>query len=282
MIGPWIKFYPSDWRADPALRMCSMGARGLWMEMLCIMHEAKPQGSLLVNGKQISLRQLASLCGCDLSEVESHLSELESAGVFSREEDGTIYSRRLRRDIEKAIKNKENGKLGGNPNLKGAANGGVNLPNNGGDKAQKPEARDQIGSSLCSEPSALAAPPKAKNRKSKISETAQPTETDRRVAVEYQLTDDEFRYEWRKFRDHHLAKATLFSDWAAAWRNWVRRTNEFRLARAGPSNGSKPSNLELALIELHEENYGSVSQQSPEDHSGQSIELDANEWQACG
>ena len=54
MSVAWFKFYPSDWRADPALRMCSIAARGLWMEMLCVMHEATPRGSLLINGKRVA------------------------------------------------------------------------------------------------------------------------------------------------------------------------------------------------------------------------------------
>jgi hypothetical protein len=63
---PWMKFYPADWRADPALRMCSLAARGLWMEILSIMHEADPRGSLLINGNTIGAKQLASLCGATL------------------------------------------------------------------------------------------------------------------------------------------------------------------------------------------------------------------------
>jgi hypothetical protein len=129
---PWMKFYPADWRADPALRMCSLAARGLWMEMLCIMHEADPRGSLLINGNSISDRQLASLCGATLHTTVSLLTELEAAGVFSRTEDGTIFSRRMKRDDEKAERDKANGKAGGNPRL----NAGVNPP----DKAQRPEA----------------------------------------------------------------------------------------------------------------------------------------------
>jgi hypothetical protein len=132
MSGPWLKFYPTDWRADPALRMCSLAARGLWMEMLCIMHEATPYGSLRVNGRAVTDRQLAALAGGD---VDGLLAELEDAGVFSREDDGTIFSRRMQRDAEKAAKDKANGKGGGNPSLKR----GVNPP----DKAQKPEARSQ-------------------------------------------------------------------------------------------------------------------------------------------
>jgi hypothetical protein len=132
---PWMKFYPADWRADPALRMCSLAARGLWMEMLSIMHEADPRGSLLINGKPIGTKQLASLCGATVRETIAFLNELDAAGVFSRAEDGTIFSRRMKRDDEKADRDKANGKTGGNPSLIA----GVNPL----DKAQSPEARSQ-------------------------------------------------------------------------------------------------------------------------------------------
>ena len=138
MSAPWMKFYPSDWRADPALRMCSVAARGLWMEMLCVMHEAQPYGSLRVNGKPISVAQLASLAGSSRDEVEGLLGELEAAGVFSHE-DGAIVSRRMQRDKAKADEDRDNGKRGGNPGLRG----GVNPPDKGQDKAQIPEARYQ-------------------------------------------------------------------------------------------------------------------------------------------
>jgi hypothetical protein len=46
-----MKFYPADWRADAMLRLCSIAARGLWAEMMCIMHDAERYGSLLVNGR---------------------------------------------------------------------------------------------------------------------------------------------------------------------------------------------------------------------------------------
>ena len=38
----WSKFWWGDWQNDKALRLCSIGARGLWMEMLCIAHEGEP------------------------------------------------------------------------------------------------------------------------------------------------------------------------------------------------------------------------------------------------
>lgn len=138
-----MKFFPSDWRADPALRMCSIGARGLWMEMLCVMHEATPRGALVINGKALVSRQIASLAGCALDEAEAMIAELEDAGVFSRGDDGTIISRRMQRDAEKEARDKANGKTGGNPRLKRDKQG-VNPQDNHEDKAQKPEARSQI------------------------------------------------------------------------------------------------------------------------------------------
>ena len=83
--------------------------------MFFIMHEANPRGSLLVNGKIIAEKQLASLCGASARETTVLLAELEAAGVFSRTADGTIFSRRMKRDDARAERDKANGKAGGNP-----------------------------------------------------------------------------------------------------------------------------------------------------------------------
>jgi hypothetical protein len=106
--------------------------------MLCLMHEANPRGFLLVNGKPVSDKQLASLAGAAPKETAGYIAELEDAGVFSRDDHGTIYSRRMRRDDEKAVRDKANGRVGGNPALTG-----VNPPVNGGDKTQIPDTRSQ-------------------------------------------------------------------------------------------------------------------------------------------
>lgn len=145
MSAPWMKWYPSDWRSDPRLRMCSLAARGLWAEMICLMHEAEPYGSLLVNGSAVTEKQLASLVGAAPREVKALIAELEGAGVFSRDAE-VIFSRRMRRDAEKAERDKANGKGGGNPRLKAGVNPKV--------KAQSPEARSQP-----SEPNGSGVPP---------------------------------------------------------------------------------------------------------------------------
>lgn len=147
--NPWMKFYPSDWRSDQALRVCSLAARGLWIEMLCVMHTAIPYGHLLINGSPVSDTQLAMLAGIPSEQVAALVGELETAGVFSRTSKGVIYSRRMTRDEKKAVLARKNGKAGGNPNLcKTKPNPPPDNPPdnphvNGEDKAQRPEARSQ-------------------------------------------------------------------------------------------------------------------------------------------
>ena len=105
---PFLKFFTSDHRADPGLRMCSFAARGLWVDMLTLMHEAEPYGHLLVNGKPPSAKELARLLGGLKREIQTLLNELETNEVFSRREDGVIYSRRMVRDRIRALEGRDN------------------------------------------------------------------------------------------------------------------------------------------------------------------------------
>jgi hypothetical protein len=151
--NPWMKFYPSDWRSDPMLRLCSLAARGLWIELMCLMHEAEPYGSMLVNGKRINKTQMAALVGIPEKECSALMLELEGAGVFSRDEDGTIFSRRMRRDHKKAEDGRVsiakrwgekdgNSKTADEPNR--SPNRSDNVSSADAPNTQKPEARSQI------------------------------------------------------------------------------------------------------------------------------------------
>lgn len=101
---PWMKWYPADLRAEPSLRMCSRAARSLWVDMLGLMHEAEPYGHLVVNGKDMTPEELARVLGDSVKDIRKWLKELEENRVLSITEEGTIYSRRMVRDHEKAEK----------------------------------------------------------------------------------------------------------------------------------------------------------------------------------
>ena len=145
----WSKFYWSDWFSEPCLRACSLSARGLWMDMLCIAAAHDPIGYVSINGRALTAGDIARMAGVGLPEAQALLSELERNGVFSRDRNGMIFSRRLVKDEKKAKIARKNGKNGGNPSLgkqKGSSPS-VNPPDKPPDKGRvnthKPDTRNQ-------------------------------------------------------------------------------------------------------------------------------------------
>jgi hypothetical protein len=241
MSAPWLKFYPSDWRADPALRMCSIAARGLWMEMLCIMHEATPRGSLRINGRPVSDRQMATLAG--VTDVAPLFGELEDAGVFSREEDGTIYSRRMMRDEEKAAQDKANGKQGGNPTLKP----GVNPP----DKAQIPETRNQRSEEK----------KEGRSQATRLPAGWSPPQSWLDEAVSAGMLFPDAVASARRMHNWSLSDPKGKKlDWHATWRNWFQRDLPKPHSTASPA---KPKQLTKATMWREEaRNHGILNDPS--------------------
>jgi hypothetical protein len=156
----WSKFCWQDWQKDVALRSCSLGARGFWLECLAAMHGGDPVGHLTFNGKPATLKQMAVNANCRVADAKRFHDELEEAGVFSRSENGTIFCRRMVRDAQEAEIARENGKKGGNPSLRG-----VNPPLNGSDNGEvkaknlEVESEKESKSPRRSPPSGDATPP---------------------------------------------------------------------------------------------------------------------------
>ena len=106
-----------------ALQSCSVAARGLWVDMLCIAHECEPYGHLTVNGKAMTAAQIGRHTGLTQREAEKLLQELADAGVSSATEEGVIFSRRMVRDEEVRNRRAEGGKAGSEHGIKGAEHG---------------------------------------------------------------------------------------------------------------------------------------------------------------
>jgi hypothetical protein len=145
----WSKFVWHDWRNDPALRLVGLPARGLWMELLCLAHEANPRGHVLIGGRKPTPGQLAKLVGESQHTATGEpqqrqdraisrlINELVRANVCDITPDGVLVSRRMVRDEAIHQRAVSIGKLGGNPNVMGAKKGekqvnqGVNQRRNG-------------------------------------------------------------------------------------------------------------------------------------------------------
>lgn len=130
MKRPAFQFYPADWRKDVELRSCSVAARGLWVDLMCLAHECEPYGHLTVNGQPMTSRQMAGQLGLTPTQTEKLLGELLKNGVARRTDGGVVFSKRMvedesAREARAAIgranggKGAEFGKLGAEHGKKG-------------------------------------------------------------------------------------------------------------------------------------------------------------------
>jgi hypothetical protein len=115
---PAFQFYPGDWRKDVGVQSLSYHDRGVWWEMLCLMHESERRGLLILNGKSMSEDALARLLGLDKQNLTTTITTLLTNGVASRDEQtGTLMCRRMVRDEKLREIRTQAGKRGGNPVL---------------------------------------------------------------------------------------------------------------------------------------------------------------------
>jgi len=107
---PSWQFYPSDWLGDDALRGCSLGARGLWIDLLCLMWTSPIRGVLLkANNKKHTIKSLSKRLGDTEQNIKEKLQELEEEAVLSKRDDDAIYSRRMFREWDIRRKRSEAG-----------------------------------------------------------------------------------------------------------------------------------------------------------------------------
>jgi len=95
---PAQQWYWDDWFSAFDVRLCSVGARGVWIDMLGIMYKAEIRGTLTINGRQINSKTLAKIVGDTMANINKYLKELEDQDVFSRLEDNTVICRRMFRE----------------------------------------------------------------------------------------------------------------------------------------------------------------------------------------
>jgi hypothetical protein len=140
---PWFKFFPADWAGDEKLGACSLAARGLLVELLCIMHRATPYGHLVVDGRPATDTYIARIARTgSVSEVRRALRELLEHEVLSTTAEGVVYSRKMVRQAARSANGREHGKRGGNPLLLGNP-GDYPKPLRVVDNTHMPEARSQ-------------------------------------------------------------------------------------------------------------------------------------------
>jgi len=115
---PALQFYPGDWRKSVDVQSLNFHDRGVWFEMLMLMHESERRGVLVLNGHPMNDEMIARVLGLDKQTFNQTLTTLLTIGVASREEvTGAIMCRRMVRDENLRKVRSEAGSKGGNPVL---------------------------------------------------------------------------------------------------------------------------------------------------------------------
>ena len=135
MMHPWFKFYANHWSGDPHLRLCSLTARGLLIDLMAIAHNGNPYGYVTNGDKALNEQELGRVLSCNWQTVSKALAELELNGRIGRAIGGVIYIPRMVRDGNKTKEYREYGRRGGNPEL--------NLGVNPRDKAEEDKEEEK-------------------------------------------------------------------------------------------------------------------------------------------
>ncbi|MFA5913902.1 MAG: hypothetical protein WC830_10145 [Burkholderiales bacterium] len=235
MNRPSFQFYPGDWLSNAKLKCCTHAERGIWISVLCLMHDSTEYGVL-----RWSMDDFARAVGCKASELRSlakrgvlkggDTGERVQAFIFTprhanrdgepvtliEAQSGPLwYSSRMVRDEYVRTKRGIGSRFGDEPK-----------------NAPKPPIGDGPSSSSSSSTSlSLSHPPsgsgkkRANGRMKKLATTCPEVfdVTDAMVtyAINAGLQADRLEFETQQFLDHHRAKGSTFSDWSAAWRKWI-------------------------------------------------------------
>lgn len=80
MSRPSFQFYPGDWQKNANLRRCSPAARGVWMDILCLLHDSEGEYGVL----RWPLKDIANAASAPMTLVR----ELVAKGVLKGADKG--------------------------------------------------------------------------------------------------------------------------------------------------------------------------------------------------
>ncbi len=83
MIRPSFQFYPADWQANSNLRRCTHEEKGIWLDVLCLLHDQSEYGVC-----RWPLAEIAQAVGC----TEQKLQGLINKGVLKGSDDGQLVA----------------------------------------------------------------------------------------------------------------------------------------------------------------------------------------------
>ena len=114
---PSFQFYPADWLNNIPLQSCSLAARGLLINMMCVMHQSEKYGYFLIRDKKPTPKQSQLCLKCDTKSFSRCIKELLETKCIRIDDNGVYYCRRMIEDEKLREIRRVAGGKGGNPKL---------------------------------------------------------------------------------------------------------------------------------------------------------------------
>lgn len=228
---PYLPLYVDDWMNNSKLKLCSPGAHGLMISIMCLMHKSETYGIILLKQKfkQTDKQefnfasQIAKLSSFDLLEIEKLFYELLDENVLKIEGDNLICKRMVK-DANISKKRALSGKTGGKTTQKSIKNFALaNVEANTGIENETVN-EDEIDID--------------KKEKAKISKFQIPTIDE----IQQYCDERKNTVNATKFLNFYQAKGWMvgknkMKDWKACVRTWEENRQEKEIEKEKPAVG---------------------------------------------
>ena len=252
---PWFRMH-CEARSDNKLRALADDEFRVWFNLLCLAAEQDDRGIIPAMDPYLLATEVA---GGDEGLLERTITKLSRLRVISRTGDGSLSfinfdkrnydhpSDHRRRVAERVRRHRTRPAGDGNDDVT-TCNDDVTTCNDiDRDRDRERERVNPPVSPLAADAatgdaSAKTIPPvqaKPAKRATAVPDDFTVTAEMRATAAGYGVPPEAIDYETEKFLDHFRAKGERKLDWAAAWRNWMRRAAEMMRqppARASPKD----------------------------------------------
>lgn len=267
MKRPAFQFYPDNWRNNSNLRRCSWAARGVWVEVICLMHDADEYGVLPWSLKEIALalgapmpllRELVEkgvLKGCDEGECEPYIYTPRSGRkdgapvtLVAQRLGPVWYSSRMVRDEYVRLRSGGATRFGSNRAHEDCTEpAAASAPKPSPSRRQGERRSDGASTPSPSSENLPPSPPSEVRspRGSRLPSDWQPSEEmiafGRDLGIDVQRTAAKFRDYWHA----RAGSGGVKLDWSATWRNWCREEVGRHRPASRPPDNARPSRWDI-------------------------------------
>ena len=244
MKRPSFQFYPGDWQANSNLRRCSHAEKGVWLDILCLLHDQSEYGVLRWTLREIAQAVGASpttvkalvakdvLKGCDKS-LETPFTYTPRSGrkdgetvILIDTQAGPIWysSRMVKDDYVRTIRGESTRfgegndaalKAAPNPPFSDGSSSSSSSSSSIKEKSTRKPRAASVGISLTEY---------LEHCKTKATKPIPDDHPIRAYCVDAGITDDMRQIAWLVFKDLHLTSPTpkKYTDWPVVFANSVK------------------------------------------------------------